>query len=84
MLYSVCVADCNGKSNIGYITEGPHHTMKVIKAPKKPSIINLSLISFICHYAIGELCQSMVYTLVMGDIIEINQYFRYRYVSVSK
>ena len=45
MLYSVRVADCDGKSNIGYIIEGLHHTMEKIKEskPQKPSVINLSL-----------------------------------------
>ena len=42
-LYSVRVADCDGKSNIGYIIEGLHHTMKKIKKLNKPSVINLSL-----------------------------------------
>ena len=42
-LYSVRVADCDGKSNIGYIIEGLHHTMKKIKKSNKPSVINLSL-----------------------------------------
>ena len=42
-LYSVRVADCNGKSKIGYIMEGLYHVVKHIKHTQKPSVINLSL-----------------------------------------
>ena len=42
-LYSVRVADCNGRSNIGYIIEGLHYVMKAVQASRRPSVINLSL-----------------------------------------